>query len=65
MKLFKKNNIYRIIRIIGSQNNILSVTSDEKDISDKNVETIEWNFFSIDKGRIPTSKEEILKQVFS
>ena len=41
MKLFKKNNIYRIIRMIGSQNNILSVTSDEKDISDKNVETIE------------------------
>lgn len=55
---FKADNIYKIIRITGSQDNILGIFFGEDD-----VEVIEWNFNNSDKSRIRTSKEEVLKQV--
>ena len=38
---------------------------DYKNNSDNNIEVIEWDFINIDKSRIRTSKEEVLKQVLS
>jgi hypothetical protein len=58
MRFSKTNNIYKIIRITGSQDNILGISFGEDDI-----EVIEWNFNNIDKSRIRTSKEEVLEQV--
>jgi len=60
MRFSKTNNIYKIIRITGSQDNILGISFGEDDI-----EVIEWNFTNIDKSRIRTSKEEVLEQVLS
>ena len=60
MRFSKTNNIYKIIRITGSQDNILGISFGEDDI-----EVIEWNFNNIDKSRIQTSKEEVLEQVLS
>ncbi len=57
MGFFKKDNIYRITRITGSQDNILGVAFDDKNKSDNNIEVIEWDFPNIDKSRIRTSKE--------
>ena len=65
MGFFKKNNIYQITRITGSQDNILGVAFDDKNNSDNNIEVIEWDFSNIDKSRIRTSKEEVLEQVVS
>jgi hypothetical protein len=65
MGFFKKDNIYRITRITGSQDNILGAAFDDKGRSDNNIEVIEWDFPNIDKSRIRTSKEEILEQVVS
>ena len=58
MRFSKTNNIYKIIRITGSQDNILGISFGED-----NIEVIEWNFNNIDKSRIQTSKEEVLEQV--
>lgn len=60
MRFSKTNNIYKIIRITGSQDNILGISFGEDDI-----EVIEWNFNNINKSRIRTSKEEVLEQVLS
>ena len=60
MRFSKTNNIYKIIRITGSQDNILGISFGEDDI-----EVIEWDFPNIDKSRIRTSKEEVLEQVLS
>ena len=65
MGFFKKDNIYRITRITGSQDNILGAAFDDKDRSDNNIEVIEWDFPNIDKSIIRTSKEEVLEQVVS
>ena len=65
MGFFKKDNIYRITRITGSQDNILGAAFDDKDRSDNNIEVIEWDFPNINKSRIRTSKEEVLEQVVS
>ena len=60
MRFSKTNNIYKIIRITGSQDNILGISFGED-----NIEVIEWNFNNIDKSRIRTSKEKVLEQVLS
>ena len=60
MRFSKTDNIYKIIRITGSQDNILGISFGEDDI-----EVIEWNFNNIDKSRIRTSKEEVLEQALS
>ena len=65
MGFFKKDNIYQITRITGSQDNILGVAFDDKNSSDNNIEVIEWDFPNIAKSRIGTSKEEVLEQVLS
>jgi len=39
MRFSKTDNIYKIIRITGSQDNILGISFGEDD-----VEVIEWNF---------------------
>lgn len=65
MGFFKKDNIYRITRITGSQDNILGVAFDDKNNIDNNIEVIEWDFPNINKTRIRTSKEEVLEQVLS
>ena len=58
MRFSKTDNIYKIIRITGSQDNILGISFGEDD-----VEVIEWNFNNIHRMRIRTSKEEVLEQV--
>ena len=65
MGFFKKDNIYQITRITGSQDNILGMVFDDKNNSDNNIEVIEWDFpnIYIDKSRIRTSKKEVLEQV--
>ena len=65
MQFFKKNNVYKVIRITGSQDNILGVAFDNENNSNNNIEIIEWDFPNIDKSRIRTSKEEVSRQVFS
>jgi hypothetical protein len=60
MRFSKTDNIYKIIRITGSQDNILGISFGEDDM-----EVIEWNFNNSDRSRIRTSKEEVLEQVLS
>ena len=63
MRFSKTNDIYKIIRMTGSQNNILGVSFSETDIREDNINVIEWSFGHSEK--ILSSKEEILKQVIS
>jgi len=65
MKFSETDNIYRIIRIIYSQNNILGVTFDDKNKSHNNIVVIECDFPKIYKNRIRTSKDEVLEQILS
>ena len=57
MRFSKTNNIYKITRITGSQDNILGVAFDDKNNSNNDIEVIEWDFPNIDKSRIRTSKD--------
>ena len=61
MRFSKTGNIYKIIRITGSQDNILGISFGED--NDK-VEVVEWSFNNGD-NKVRTSKEEVLKQVIS
>lgn len=65
MRFSKTGNIYKIIRIIGSQDNILGISFVETNSSEADIEVIEWNFSNSDRSRIRTSKEEVLEQVLS
>ena len=65
MRFFKKNEIYQITRITGTQDNILGVVFDAKENSENDIEVIEWDFPNTNQGRIATSKEEVLEQVLS
>jgi hypothetical protein len=38
MRFFKKDNIYKITRITGSQDNILGVTFNDEDMIDNNLD---------------------------
>ena len=59
MRFTKKGNIYRIIRLTGSQDNILGVSFGE----DNKMEIVEW---PIEEGeKIRTSKKEVLEQIIS
>lgn len=63
MQFTKKNNIYQISRITGSQDNILGVYFSENNSND--VEVIEWDLsFAKDKKR-QTSADLVLDQVLS
>ena len=63
MQFLKADNVYKIIRITGSQDNILGVTFNDKNKIDNNIEVIEWDFPNIKERRIRTSKKEVLEQV--
>jgi len=65
MRFSKIGNIYKIIRITGSQDNILGISFVETNSSEADLEVIEWDFPNIDKSRIRTSEEEVLEQVLS
>jgi hypothetical protein len=65
MRFSKTGNIYKIIRITGSQDNILGISFVETNSSEADLEVIEWNFSNSDRTRIRTSKEEVLEQVLS
>lgn len=60
MRFSKTDNIYKVIRITGSQDNILGISFGEND-----VEVIEWDFENVDRSKILTSQEEVLEQVLS
>jgi hypothetical protein len=67
MQFLKKNNIYKIIRMTGAQNNILGVTFNETNnqVNPNDIEIIEWDFPSIRETKVLTSKETLLEQVMS
>jgi len=54
MRFSKSDNIYKIIRITGSQDKILGISFVEKDSSTDAIELIEWNFLNSQKSRIRT-----------
>ena len=61
MKFTKKNNIYRIIRITGRQDNILGICFSET--NNNPIEVVVWDV----KGgaKIQTSEDQVLNQVLS
>ena len=63
MRFSKTDNIYKIIRITGSQDNILGISFAEPSSSEANIEVIEWDFPNSDRSRIRTSKKNVLEQV--
>jgi hypothetical protein len=63
MRFLKTGNIYKIIRITGSQDNILGISFVEINSSEANLEVIECNFPNVYSSTSRTSKEEVLKQV--
>jgi hypothetical protein len=65
MRFSKTGNIYKIIRITGSQDNILGISFVETNSSEANLEVIEWNFPNVYRSTSRTSKEEVLEQVLS
>ena len=67
MQFLKKNNIYKIIRITGGQDNILGVTFNETNsrIDPNDIEIIEWDFPNISETKVLTSKKAVLEQVMS
>ena len=58
IRFSKTDNIYKIIRITNSQDNILGIYFGED-----YVKVIEWNFNNSYRNRIRTSKEEVLEQL--
>ena len=52
MRFSKTDNIQKIIRITGSQDNILGISFVEKNSSEANIEVIESNFPTIDISKI-------------
>ena len=67
MQFFKDDYIYIVIRVTGAQDNILGITFCfvETNISETDIEVIEFDFPNISTNRIRTSKDTILKQVLS
>lgn len=63
MRFSKTDNIYKIIRITGSQDNILGISFAGKDTIEDNIEVIEWDLKN--NETIKTSKAEVRAQVLS
>ena len=60
MKYTKQDDVDRIVRLTGSQDNILGVSFSKNDSPESNIEGMEW---PIPKGeQIRTSRKEILEQ---
>ena len=60
MRFSKKGDIYKVIRITGSQDNILGISFGKGDL-----EVIELDYGKTEVTGIQSSKEEVLKQVLS
>ena len=63
MRFSKKNNIYQVIRITGSQDNILGISFAEDDLKVNDIEVIGSYSVNSKIKKIRTSKEEVLRQV--
>ena len=63
MGLYTTKTIYKIARITGSQNNILGISFAKKNMTEYEIEIIEWPFPSNKNKKIITSKDNVLKQV--
>ena len=62
MRFTKKNDVYRISRLTGSQDNILGVCFN-KDEKNETIEIIEW---PIKEGeKIRTSQQEVREQIIT
>jgi hypothetical protein len=61
MRFSKTDKIWKVIRITGSEDNILGISFAEKNSIEDNIEVIESNFPNSDRSRIRTSKEEVLE----
>ena len=60
----KKNDIYKIIRITGNQNNILGIVFNTKSTTTNQIEVTEWDFPELEiPNQTRTSKQEVLNQV--
>jgi hypothetical protein len=65
MQFFKTNNIYKIIRITGGQDNILGISFRESNSSENDLEIIEWDYDNIDRRKTKISKQQIREEVLS
>lgn len=67
MQFLKKNDLYKVIRTTGIQDNILGVTFNETNnhVNPNDIEIIEWDFPSIRETKVLTSKKVLLEQVMS
>lgn len=65
MRFTKSDNIYKVIRITGSRDNILGVSFANEQKIKNNPEVIEWTFPNLDNSKIRTSNTEVLNQVLS
>jgi len=65
MTFSKTGKIYKIIKITGSQDNILGISFVEINSSEANLEVIEGNFPNVYRSTSRTSKEEVVEQVLS
>ena len=63
MLFSKTDNVYKIARITGAQNNILGIEFMTDDDFNNKIEVIECNLWNMGRSKIKGSKEEILKQV--
>jgi hypothetical protein len=59
----KEDDIYKITRITGNQDNLLGISFADKPSGANPIEIVEWFFPNIDNSKIRTSKEEVLTQV--
>lgn len=65
MRFSKTGNIFKIIKITNSQDNILGIFFSETDNGKTDIEVIKWDFSNSNLKKIQTSKEEVLNQVMS
>ena len=69
MRFSKTGDIYKVIRITGSQDNILGITfAPSFDIQSRNsnsIEVIEWEFENLIEESVKSSKQEVLDQVLA
>jgi hypothetical protein len=65
MRFSKTDNIYKVVRITDSQDNILGVCFSKKPSKLDAIEIIQFDFDKTNKSKYRTSKEEVLKQVLS
>jgi hypothetical protein len=65
MGLWKKGDIYYVTRTTNIQSNILAIRLGDANTRENDIEVIDWESSNITRPGIRTSKEELLRQVFS